>query len=67
VGQINTGARSSNARNGFDAVGNTVSRTDANGNTTTMSYDADRRLATTTAPFSGGAALVQTTNGIPSR
>ena len=40
------------------------SQTDPNGNTTIMSYDADRRLLSTTAPapFDGGTALTQATN-----
>jgi len=44
---------------------NIISRTDPNGNAASMSYDADRRLLTTTAPAPFGAgspALVQTSN-----
>jgi RHS repeat-associated protein len=48
----------------YDAVGNAVSRTDPNGNTTSMAYDAARRLLTTTAPppYNAGSRLVQTSN-----
>ena len=48
----------------YDALGNVIARTDPNGSTTTMTYDADRRLLTRTAPapFNSGLSLVQTTN-----
>lgn len=41
-----------------------IARTDPNGNTAAMSYDAGRRLLTTTAPvpFNSGPLLVRTTN-----
>ena len=52
-------------RYAYDNLGNVLSRTDPNGNTATMSYDADRRLLTTTAPapFGSGRRWCRPTNG----
>lgn len=49
---------------GYDSLGNLTALTDPNGNTATMTYDANRRPISTTAPapFNAGPSQVQTTN-----
>jgi YD repeat-containing protein len=44
-----------------DTTENLTARTDPRGNTTTMPYDAARRLVTASAPFNTGTLLVRTT------
>lgn len=48
----------------YDAVGNLITQTDPRGNTATLTYDAARRLLSSTGPipYDSGSLLVRTTN-----
>jgi RHS repeat-associated protein len=45
---------------GYDAVGNVISTTDPRGNVTSQTYDADRRVITTTLPAAPSVLITST-------